>query len=465
MNAGHARATRGEGQRTVVNEATTSLLARYAVDLDFRNLPGAVRREVRRLFLNWVGCALGGSTQEAIAKAIAAVREFAGPAEVGILGRSERLDALNATLINCMSSAVLTFDDTHLPSITHPSGPVVSTALAVAERKPVPGSEFVAAVALGIEASCRMGAMLTVPPARSNTSLFMTGIAGTIGSAIAAGKLMKLDQNQLQQAIGLAATQSAGLREMHGTMASSFVCGNAARSGLLAATFAKHGFTSGMCSIEGPKGYGNVFGNPACTSMVSEGLGSRYELLSLTYKPYPCGVAIHPVIDAARQILDQGPLHPDEISTCEISVHPIGLILTARLHPTSALEAQVSIPHWIAATLLHGTAGLSEATEECVHDPAIAALRARVKLRGDERIPPTGAAIRIVMADGRILETSLEHCRGSVERPMSEGDLEEKFVGQAMPIIGPKNVSRVIEMCRAVEAMEDVGAIARVCAR
>lgn len=448
-----------------MSEATTTILARHAADLDFAGLPSTVRDEVRRLILNFVGCALGGSTHNAITTALAAVREFAGPAEVGILGRSERLDALNAALINCMSSAVLTFDDTHLASITHPGGPVVSAALAVAERKPVRGHDFVVAVALGVETSCRMGTMLTVPPARYNTSLFMTGIAGTVGAALAAGKLMKLDRDQLQRAIGLAATQSAGLREMHGTMASSFVCGNAARSGLFAATLAKHGFTSGPCSIEGPKGYGNVFGDPACTRAVSDGIGSRYELLSLSYKPYPCGVAIHPVIDAARDILDQGALRTDKIAACEVTVHPIGLTLTARAHPASALETQISIPHWLAATLLHGAAGIAEATDECAHDPAVAALRAKVKLRGDESMPPTGAAVRIVMADGRVHEAALQHCRGSAERPMTDADLEEKFTGQAVPVIGREDACRVIEMCRAVEAMEDVGVMARVCAR
>jgi 2-methylcitrate dehydratase PrpD len=456
---------RPEGKRTIVSEATTSILAHHVAALDFAGLPAAVRAQVQRLFLNWVGCALGGSTQAAVTTALAAVSEFAGPGEAGILGRSERLDALNAALINCMSSAVLTFDDTHLPSITHPGGPVASAALAVAERRPVGGREFVTAVALGVEASCRLGAMLTVPPASSNTSLFMTGIAGTIGSALAAGKLMRLDAEQLQRAIGLAVTQSAGLREMHGTMASSFVCGNAARAGLLAATFAKHGFTSGLCGIEGPKGYGNVFGNPACNSAVTDGLGSRHELLSLSYKPYPCGIAIHPVIDAARDILAQGPLCAEEIVSCEVTVHPVAVTLTGRMHPGSALGTQVSIPHWLAATLVRGRAGLDEATDECVRDPAVVALRGKVTLNGDVSMPPTGASVRIVMADGHVREAALAHCRGSVERPMTDDDLEEKFSGQAVPVIGGEDAARVAAMCWSIEAMQDVGAIARICAR
>jgi 2-methylcitrate dehydratase PrpD len=448
-----------------MSEATTSILAHHAAALDFASLPAAVRSQVRRLFFNWVGCALGGSAQPAVTTALAAVSEFAGPAEARVLGRSERLDALNAALINCMSSAVLTFDDTHLPSITHPGGPVASAALAVAERRPVGGREFVAAVALGVEASCRLGAMLTVPPARSNTSLFMTGIAGTIGAALAAGRLMRLDGEQLQRAIGLAATQSAGLREMHGTMASSFVCGNAARAGLLATTFAKHGFTSGLCSIEGPKGFGNVFGNPACNAAVTDGLGSRYELLSLSYKPYPCGIAIHPVIDAARDILAQGPLRAEEIASCEVTVHPVAVTLTGRMHPASALETQVSIPHWLAATLVRGRAELDEATDECVRDPVVVALRGKVALKGDASMPPTGAAVRIVMIDGRVREAALAHCRGSMERPMTDDDLQEKFSRQAVPVIGRDDASRAADMCWAIEAMEDLGAIARICAR
>lgn len=463
-------ATGAPTREATASEATTAVLARHAAAMSFASLPAAVRQQVRRLFLNFAGCALGGSAEPAVRTALAAVGEFAGPAQAQVLGRAERLDAPNAALVNCMSAAVLTFDDTHLPSITHPGGPVCAAALAIAERNagghhPVGGAEFVAAVALGVEVSCRLGAMLTVPPASANTSLFMTGIAGTIGAALAAGKLMGLGVGALQHAIGLAATQSAGLREMHGTMASSFVCGNAARAGVLAAIFARHGFTSGPCSIEGPKGLGNVFGSPASIAAVTDGLGERHELLAVSYKPYPCGIAIHPVIDAALRLIAEGPVLPEAIAGCEVTVHPVAVALTGRMHPASALETQVSIPHWLAATLARSRAGLGEATDACAHDPVVAVLRGKVILRGDPGMPPTGAAVKIVMADGTVREAAVAHCRGSAGQPMTDDELEDKFFGQAVVVIGRKDARRVAEMCRSIEAIEDAGAIARACAR
>jgi 2-methylcitrate dehydratase PrpD len=252
---------------------------------------------------------------------------------------------------------------------------------------------------------------------------------------------------------------------MHGTMASSFVCGNAARAGLLAAIFARHGFTCGMSSIEGPKGFGNVFGNPACAAAVTDGLGVRYELMALSFKPYPCGIAVHPVIDAARDILAQGTLHPGEIARCEVTVNPIAVTLTGRMHPASALETQVSIPHWLAATLVRGRAGLEEASDACVGDPEVAALRGKVTLRGDPAVPATGAALRLETTDGRVREAALAHCRGSVERPMSDDDLAEKFRRQAVPVLGADGAECVFDLCRSIETMEDVGSIARACAR
>jgi 2-methylcitrate dehydratase PrpD len=448
-----------------VSEATTSILAEYVARVDYKSLPAAVHREVRRLFVNWVGCVLGGSTHEAIRTAVAAIREFAGLAEAGILGRGERFDAASAALINCMSSAVLTFDDTHLRTISHPGGPVVSVAMALAERQPLTGVELLTAIALGVEASCRLGAMLTVPPAGYNVSMFMTGITGTVGAALAAGKLMGLDSGQLQFAIGIAATQSAGLREMHGTMASSFVCGNAARAGMVAATLAKHGFTSGLRSIEGPKGFGNVFGNPPHLGAVTEGLGETYELLSISYKPYPCGIAVHPAIDVAREVFAEGCSKPEAIADCVVTLHPVGLNLTGRPHPQSALEAQVSVPHWVAATLVHGTAGLAQATDACVRDPAVVALREKVTMKADEKMAPTAAAITVVMTDGRVFQAALNHCRGSSERPLTDEDLNEKFIGQAAAVLGCDEAERLLHMCWSVEASTDVGAIARACMR
>jgi 2-methylcitrate dehydratase PrpD len=451
--------------RSVVSEATTSILADYVAEMDYRDLSAAVRGEVRRLFVNWVGCALGGSSHEAIRTAVAAMRELAGPAEAGIFGRGERFDAASAALINCMSSAVLTFDDTHLRSITHPGGPAAAAAIALAERRPIDGAELLTAIALGVEATCRLGAMLTVPPAGYNLSLFMTGITGTVGAALAAGKLMRLDRDELQFAIGIAASQSAGLREMHGTMASSLVCGNAARAGLVAATLAKHGFTSGLCSIEGPKGLGNVFGSPANPSAVTAGLGNTYELLSISYKPYPCGIAVHPAIDAAREILAASRPKPEAIAACEVTLHPVGLTLTGRPHPQSALEAQVSVPHWVAATLVHGTAGLAEATDACVRDPAVVALREKVTMRADENMAPTAAAIAVTLTNGRLLQASVEHCRGSSERPLTDEDLSGKFIGQAVPALGRDGAERLLELCWSVETSDDVAAIARASAR
>jgi 2-methylcitrate dehydratase PrpD len=286
-----------------MKQEVTDRLAQWAIATKYDALPAAVKDAATRTLLNFVGCTLGGCRHPAVETAFAAVQPFAGPGQARLLGRRERVDLLNAALINCMGSAVHTFDDTHLKSISHPGGPVAAAITAIAEQRRLKGTDFLAALVVGVEVACRLASMLTVPPARSNVSLFMTGITGGIAAAVAAAKLLGLDSLGMKHAIGVAAAQAAGIRETHGTMASSFVPANASRAGLFSAFLAEKGFTSGTRGIEGTKGFANVFGVPANLNALIDGLGSDFELLLNLSKPYPCGVLIHPAIDACLEIV------------------------------------------------------------------------------------------------------------------------------------------------------------------
>src|SRR5208283_2566889 len=185
------------------------------------DLPIEVRVEARRAFLNILGCMLGGARHETVDAVDAAFGPFAGPPK--------------ATLINCLASSVHSFDDTHALAIVHPSGPVAAAALAVAELRPISGANFLAAFALGIETVCRVSMAVSVAPARGTIAWSQTGIAGGLGAAVAAGKLLGLDEDGMRRAIGIAASQAAGMRVMHGTMTTALMPAQAAQTGLAAA--------------------------------------------------------------------------------------------------------------------------------------------------------------------------------------------------------------------------------------
>lgn len=217
----------------------TQALVNYVVNAKPSDLPCAVRKEATRTFLNWAGCAVGGSHHETLDIAIAALSPFAGAGIASILGRAERTDPLHAALFNGISSHVFDFDDTHLRTVIHPGGPVASAILAFAEYTPVSGDEFLNALTLGVEVECRIGN--AVYPAHYDIGWHITGTTGVFGAAAAVGKLLKLDAQRMSWAFGLAASQPVGLREMFGTMTKSFHPGRAAQNGFTAALLASRG--------------------------------------------------------------------------------------------------------------------------------------------------------------------------------------------------------------------------------
>src|SRR2546425_6095722 len=260
----------------------TRTLAHYVVSGSYADLPPAVCREARRTLLNWMGCAVGGSRHEAVDVAISALAPFSGPPRASVLGRRERMDILNASLMNGISSHVFDFDDTHLKTVIHPAGPVASAILALAEHRPVSGREFLHALVLGVEVECRIGN--AVYPAHYDRGWHITGTTGVFGAAAAAGRLLGLSEQQMRWAFGLAATQPVGLREMFGTMTKSFHPGRAAQNGLTAALLAKEGFTSSEVGLEGRTGWAHVLSTACDYGQITRGLGDHYEILLNTYK-------------------------------------------------------------------------------------------------------------------------------------------------------------------------------------
>ena len=220
----------------------TRILSRFVCDSRFDALPPAVQHEGARAFVNWMGCAAGGSREDDVQLMRDHLAEFNGAADTTVVGQRVKLDALNAAFINSMSSGSLAFNDTHFNTVAHPTAPVVAVLLALAERRPdfqpLSGKELLHALILGVEVQCRVGNMLCVPPAESHVGLSMKGLAGVIGGAVAAGKALGLDEHGMATAIGHAANQASGLREAQSTMASHFTYGHSARCGLTAALLA-----------------------------------------------------------------------------------------------------------------------------------------------------------------------------------------------------------------------------------
>ena len=434
----------------------TRTLARFVVSHDYAALPADVRHEATRSLVNWVGCALGGASHEAVDGALAALADYGRLSQATVLGRSERLDTLHAALVNGLSSHVLDFDDTHLRTLLHASAPVAPVLLALSETRRISGAELIHAFVLGVETESRVANAIY---ANHNTDWYITGTAGPFGAAAAAAKVLGLNEQQTTWALGIAATEGAGLRQMAGTMSKALVHGRAAQNGLYAALLARKGFTASELGLEGPRGFLKVFGGDAET--ITQGLGERYEVSLNTYKPYACGVVAHPVIDACIELRAQHALRADAIDRVSLVVHPQALKLTGIRSPSFALEAKWSIYHSAAVAIARGAASEHEYSDACVFDPAMAALRSRIDAREDPGLAQDEARVTIVLTDGRTLEHHVEHATGSIERPMTDDQLSEKFNGLAESVLPQHQIEELLDVCWSVESLDDSAELAR----
>ena len=439
----------------------TRTLSRYIVGSRYENVPAEVRHEASRAVLNGLGCAIGSARHETVENALAAVKPFAGASQAGVLGRSDRLDILHAALVNGISMHVLDFDDTHQRTV-HVTVPVLPALLAYGEWKKLRGADIVHAFVLGVEAEVRIA--LSVFPEHYEIGWHITGTAGTFGSAAATGKLLGLDEQRMTWALGIAATQAAGLQAMFGSMCKSLNPGRAAQNGLTAALLAAQGFTSSECGIEAPRGFAHVTSTKFDPSVITEDLGSSYELMKNMYKPYACGLVVHGAIDACAQLKREHDLEPEDIERVELRTSPLVPKLCGNPNPTTGLEGKFSIYHACAAALTYGAAGEAQFANEVVRDPQIAALRGRITVTAEPAIHKLEAYATVRLRDGKLLEKHVERALGSIERPMTDRDLEDKFRALVAGVLDDRQAAKVIDLCWRLPELDDVGELVRATA-
>jgi len=259
-------------------------------------------------------------------------------------------------------------------------------------------------------------------------------------------------------AIGLAATQAAGLREMFGSMGKAFHPGRSAQNGYAAALLAREGFTSGEHGIEGPRGFAAVTAANYDLSKVTTGLGVDWDLRANTYKPFPCGIVNHPTIDGAIQLHDQFHPAPDQIAAVRLHVAPLVLDLCNQQNITKGLQGKFSVYHGAAVGLVRGKAGIQEYTDAAVNDPAVKRVRERATAVGDAAITEDQARIEIDMIDGRKLSRFVEASIGNLARPLSDKQLDTKFRDQAVLALPAAQLEDVLAACWRLDALDDVGA-------
>ncbi len=443
----------------------TARLSEYVITTQTNDLSPAVRHEALRSLFNIVACTVGGARHQIVAMADDALAAFAGPPRATLFARGRKADVLHAALINCLASSVYSFDDTHAQAVVHPSGPVAAAVLALAEIRPVSGADLLTAFALGVELECRLCKALTVPPAKGSIAWSGTGITGGFGAAAAVGRLLGLDQDRMRCAMGIALSQAAGIRVGHGTMMTPMMPAHAGQTGLRAALLAERGFTASPVALEGRYGFLSVFAEEPDTDALAGELGTRFELLRNTYKPYPCGIVIHPIIDACLELKRDRNIDPAQVTAVAIQASPGAMALCNRRNPRDELEAHVSLHHWVAVAFHRGTARIRDMdTDTAVRDPVLMAFQDKVEATLAPALAADAAEVVVTLADGTTQACRVEHGIGSATRPMTDAQLEEKFRGMAEPLVGAARTTELIGKTWGIEALPDAGELSRAAA-
>ena len=334
-------------------DGVTSQLCRFLTEARYDDLPATTVHAARRGLLDWFGCVFAGSTHPSVDLVIAMLQDAGSRAEATVLGRKLKLGILEAPIANGYMGHVLDYDDTHATTL-HPSSPVLSALLPLCDRKRISGKELLLAYVCGLEAGVRVG---RASPSHHKGGWHLTGTLGSMAGGVAAAKLLGCSHAQMTHAIGIAASQSAGLQQNRGTMTKYLHAGKAAANGLMSGLLAQRGFTASGEVIEGARGFCRIYSEVAAPDELVADLGKPWEMERNGYKPYASAVVLHSVVDSMLLIRSQTHVDPAQVTAINVSVHPHVISITGVMNPANGMQSKFSVSHSAAIGLADGAGG------------------------------------------------------------------------------------------------------------
>jgi 2-methylcitrate dehydratase PrpD len=443
--------------------SVTELWSQRFLSTSFEQLPADVVDLAKRALLDYLGVAIGGASLPMAQIATAYFTELGGKPEASLLLDERRLPAIHAALVNGVFGHTLDMDDGHRMAAGHPGVATLPAALAAAEIHGASGQLLLRAMVCGYEAFVRIGAFLN--PAHLKRGYHTTATVAPFAAATAAGLLMGLNVEQLTRALGLAGVQGAGLMEVFhdGAMAKPFQVARGSAAGLLAADLAARGALGPRTVLEGAQGFlaamcGDRDAAPLVADLGPDDLLSPdWAIRGVYFKLYAACRHTHAAVDAARALRDEHALRPEDVQSVVVRTYSVAdQLCGATTLPSGPSEAKFSLPYTIALGLTVGHAGQSCFTPEFVADETLRSLASRVRVEIDPAIErefplKRTAALDLTTTDGRLLHSEVPIARGEPELPLSQSDIEAKFLDNACPALSPEQAQAVIAEVQALD--------------
>jgi 2-methylcitrate dehydratase PrpD len=444
-----------------VTTTLTRALATQASAVMYESLPKPVRELVRQCVLDYYGVALAGADDPLATILLDELAEAGGAAQASIIGRKAKLPALSAALVNGAIGHALDYDDVNLAMPGHPSVAILPGLIALAEQRNSTGRDVIAAFVAGYETACRIG--MALRPGHYDRGFHATGTIGAFGAAAACAHLLRLDAEATARALGIAGTQAAGLKSQFGTMCKPFHAGKASQSGLLAARLAARGFSSRPDLVECEQGFALTHGPDFNAEAALAEPADGFHIFANLFKYHAACYLTHGPIEAAREIRERHGVKPEQIARMTLSLDRSTERVCNIPAPTDGLEAKFSLRQTVAMALSGvDTASLGAYSPETANDPALVKLREKLALDFHEGWPQAKAELQVALTDGRVLKAS--HDAGI---PSSDiADQRERLIGKfdalAEPVLGAARARELRAAILGLDALADVGGVARL---
>ena len=449
-------------------EPYSQAIARFLCGLKLEEVPQGVVDKAKLVFLDTLGIALASSTMDFGRMVTNVARQLGGPNSSRLIGSPLKVAAANAVLANGTLAHGLDYDDTLEEAIVHTGCCAGMTALAVGEELGASGKAVLEAAIASTEVMCKVG--LIAPGKFHARGFHPTALCSTFGAAAAAGKLLGLEPVQWIDALGLCGSQSSGIIEYlaDGTWTKRFHPGWSAHGGVIATMLAREGFRGPATVFEGQHGFYRAFGGADEYPFEKfNELGRTWEIPKLTFKSYPCGSISHPYMDCALTLKQKYAVAPERVAeiVCRTAEGPVDRLwepLADKQRPTSSYGAKFSLPYSIAVMLIRGRAGLEEFSDEAIRDPEVLSLAKKVRYELDPTIDYPrhfSGHVKIVLADGGILEENQPHPRGGLESPLPPEEIERKFRANARLALSGQQLELIVESVKRLEQLSSITAL------
>jgi len=449
-------------------EPYSQTIAKFLCGLKLEEVPQGVVDKAKLVFLDTLGIALASSTMDFGRMVTNVARQLGGPNSSRLIGSPLKVAAANAVLANGTLAHGLDYDDTLEEAIVHTGCCAGMTALAVGEELGASGKAVLEAAIASTEVMCKVG--LIAPGKFHARGFHPTALCSTFGAAAAAGKLLGLEPVQWIDALGLCGSQSSGIIEYlaDGTWTKRFHPGWSAHGGVIATMLAREGFRGPATVFEGQHGFYRAFGGADEYPFEKfNELGRTWEIPKLTFKSYPCGSISHPYMDCALTLKQKYAVASERVAeivcrTAEGPVHRLWEPLADKQRPTSSYGAKFSLPYSIAVMLIRGRAGLEEFSDEVIRDPEVLSLAKKVRYELDPTIDYPrhfSGHVKIVLADGGILEENQPHPRGGLESPLPPEEIERKFRANARLALSGQQLELIVESVKRLEQLSSITAL------